>query len=217
MVAQHAGASPQWEGMWSRGLGKAQAFDVGAPSAALLAELARMPMPPPGSSAFVPGCGRAYDALALARHGYDSVLAVDLAPTAVARAKEELASSNDPAAAKVTVECGDFFEGTAGRFDFIWDCTFLCALDPSVRTRWAAQHKQLLTPTGELLTCVFPICDKVGGPPYALSVPLVTELLSPLGFKATRTHDCTEGELHNPGGAASLAGPGTTLVAWQLE
>jgi SAM-dependent methyltransferase len=216
-MLSHAGASPHWERMWSGGLGKGQAFDVGAPSAALAAELARMAPPAPGSTALVPGCGRAYDALALARFGFESVTAVDLAPTAIESAREELARASDKAsAARVQLVCADFFEMAGDRFDFIWDCTFLCALDPSVRPRWAEQQKALLTPGGTCLTCIFPICEKVGGPPFAMSVPLVSGLLTPMGFKPVRTHECGEGEKHNPGGAGQLGGPGTTLVAWQL-
>lgn len=216
MVA-HAGASVHWEQMWGSGLGKGQAFDVGGVSAALAGELARMSVPDPGSSAFVPGCGRAYDALALARHGFSSVVAMDLSPTAVARAQEELEASRDPAAGKVVLRCADFFEEVTESYDFIWDCTFLCALDPSVRDQWATQQKKLLKPGGTLLTCVFPICQKVGGPPFAMSVPLVRDLLAPIGFKSVRIHECADGEKHNPGGGATLGGPGTTLVAWQRE
>jgi len=212
----HAGASPSWEQMWKGGLGKGQAFDVGGPSAALMGELARMSPPGAGSSALVPGCGRAYDALAIARFGFDSVTAVDLAPTAVEAAREELASASDrEAAAKVELLCADFFE-MSSKFDFIWDCTFLCALDPSVRGQWASQQKALLKPGGTCVTCVFPICHKVGGPPYAMSVSLVSQLLTPVGFKAVRTHECVEEDKHRPGGGASLGGPDTAVVAWQL-
>lgn len=213
----HAGASPHWESMWGGGLPKGAAFDVGSTSNALLHELKSLPKPPAGSVALVPGCGRAYDALALALHGFDRVVAVDLAPTAVKAAQAELmASAGDPAALKkVEVVCADFFDFGGGEtFDFIWDCTFLCALDPAVRTRWAEKQKSLLAPEGTLLTCIFPICKKTGGPPYAMSVPLVTDLLAPAGFRAVRTHECGPGEAHNPGGVASLGGPGTTLVAW---
>merc|ERR1719161_787643 len=43
----------------------------------------------------VPGCGRAYDALALARHGFDRVVAVDIAPTAVKAAQSFLEDAAD--------------------------------------------------------------------------------------------------------------------------
>lgn len=214
----HAGASAHWERMWKGGLGKGQAFDVGAVSATLAAALARETYAPrPGMTALVPGCGRAYDALALARHGFDAVVAVDLAPTACKAAQSWLQESGDPAAAKVSVQCADFFS-LQGKYDFIWDCTFLCALDPSVRERWATKHSELLSTNGALLTCVFPICDKTGGPPFAMSVPLVRDLLEPVGMQAVSILDpVPEAERHSPGGMQAAANPGvgTALIAWR--
>ena len=136
----------------------------------------------------MPGSGRSYDALALAEHGFE-VVAVDLSPAACEAAKEELAASASATAReRIDVRCGDFFELT-GQYDFIWDNTFLCALEPEVRERWAQQMKALLAPGGELTTCVFPIGEREGGPPFAMSVPLVRALLEPAGFEATLVQD----------------------------
>lgn len=209
----HAGASPHWESMWGNGLGKGQAFDVGDVSSTLKAELARNSYAPrPGMKALVPGSGRAYDALALAKHGFDSVVAIDIAPTAVQAAKQWLKETGDPAAAKVDVQCADFFT-FEGQYDFIWDCTFLCALDPSVRGQWAKKHTELLNKSGSLLTCVFPICEKVGGPPFPMSVPLVKGLLEPAGFEPVTILDpVPPEESHKPGGLSSA---GTALAIWK--
>mmetsp|Transcript_95959 Transcript_95959/g.277113 ORF Transcript_95959/g.277113 Transcript_95959/m.277113 type:complete len:250 (+) Transcript_95959:23-772(+) len=216
-MASHAGALPTWEEMWSRGLGKREQFDVGEPSKTLVGVLARSKFAEgPGKVAFVPGCGRAYDALALVEHGFDTVVAMDLAPSACDAAKAELKEIGAAAAEKVQVECGDFFEHS-GTYDFIWDCTFLCALDISVRERWAAKHAELLAKGGRLVTCVFPICAKEGGPPYAMTVQLVRDLLEPLGFSAIDVRDpVPEDERHIPGGVvpgqATL--PGTAVIVW---
>ena len=206
---------------WAAGLGKGQAFDVGSPSATLISALSSMGPPLESDlTALVPGCGRAYDALALARHGYAKVVAVDLSQAACDAALKELQSSGDPAASKVEVVCADYFklDGDAHRagYDLIWDCTFLCALDPSVREQWAAQQRALLSARGTLLACVFPVCEKVGGPPYAMSVSLVRNLLEPVGFRATTTReDLTEAECHRPG-SMSAPFPGTALVAFRV-
>ena len=85
----------RWEAMWKRGLEPGDAFDVGGVSGALASYLKRAPRPPEGSAALVPGCGRAYDALALARHGFDRVVAVDIAPTAVRAAQSFLEDEAD--------------------------------------------------------------------------------------------------------------------------
>eukprot|EP00928_Gymnodinium_smaydae_P052801 TRINITY_DN36962_c0_g1_i1.p1 TRINITY_DN36962_c0_g1~~TRINITY_DN36962_c0_g1_i1.p1 ORF type:complete len:238 (-),score=41.77 TRINITY_DN36962_c0_g1_i1:211-837(-) len=204
-----------WEAMWSKGLSKGQAFDVGGPSATLMGELSRTTFAAkPGMRALVPGCGRAYDAVALAKHGFEKVVAVDLSETACVAAKQELKDCGEAAASKVDIECGDFF-ALGGKYDFIWDCTFLCALDPSVRQRWASKQTELLAPGGTLLTCVFPICDKVGGPPFALSTGLLRELLEPNGITAQRVlEQLPDSEQHAPGGV-DKGSMKTALMVWQ--
>ena len=211
----------RWEAMWKRGLEPGDAFDVGGVSGALASYLKRAPRPPEGSAALVPGCGRAYDALALARHGFDRVVAVDIAPTAVRAAQSFLEDEADgydedlgiyyiqikgTRFTKIEVYEVDFFE-VPDKFDFIWDCTFLCALDPSIRAKWAQKQKALLNENGTLLSCIFPICEKAGGPPYALSVPLVTELLEPEGFAAVEARVCEGAERHLPGAMAGDDAP----------
>ena len=223
-VSMHAGASPHWEALWAQdgGLPKGTRFDVAGPSLTLSAELRRRPPMEltGGLTALVPGCGRAYDALALAEHGYASVVALDLSPAACEAAREELKASGSAAASRVEVRCGDFFalEGGSETYDMIWDCTFLCALDPSVRERWASQMRTLLAPQGELMTCVFPIGDREGGPPYAMSVPLVRALLEPCGLKAAAVQDDLplEEQHRRPGDElSSVLTRGTALVTWR--
>ncbi|CAN0131527.1 unnamed protein product, partial [Hapterophycus canaliculatus] len=88
---------------------------------------------------------------------------------------------------QVEFRSGDFFEFSPeqeGKFDVILDYTFLCALDPSAREDWADHTVSLLHPDGELVTLIFPIVEKEGGPPYALSESLVSNLLIPRGLKA---------------------------------
>ena len=83
----HDGASPHWEKLWAQegGLAKGSRFDVAGPSLALAAELSRrLHAPRAGMTALVPGCGRAYDALSLAEHSFESVVAVDISPAACA-------------------------------------------------------------------------------------------------------------------------------------
>jgi len=158
----------------------------------------------------------------MGQHGFDSVVAMDIAPTACKAAELELqriaeTSSASQAAANVQVRCGDFFT-MDGEFDLIWDCTFLCALDTSVRDQWASQMRKLLKPGGVLLTCVFPISEHMrGGPPYPLSIPLVQGLLEPVGFRSIYVaDDLPASAQHRPGGTRlGAGGPRTAFVAWQ--
>ena len=176
-----------WEAMWSGGIAKGNAFDVGGVSPTLLNALQRIPQPVAGAAALVPGAGRAYDALALVDHGFDRVVAVDISQTACEAAKKELKDSGSRRAQKVQVVNADFFDFDHAPFDFVWDCTFLCALDPALRKEWAVKTANLLKPeTGALATCIFPIFPNArsGGPPYHMSVDLVRKLLEPVGVRA---------------------------------
>ena len=208
--------------MWAQGSGLAKGtrFDCAGVSLSLAAELSKRPHAPRGQmSALVPGCGRAYDALALAEHGFASVLAVDSSQSACDAARAEVGACAAASASRVTVQCGNFFEmPTDTKFDLIWDCTFLCALEPAVRGHWASQMKALLAPGGELITCVFPIGPREGGPPFAMSVPLVRSLLEPAGFEATLVQDSLplEEQHRRPGDPLqSVLKRGTALVTWR--
>ena len=138
----------------------------------------------------VPGCGRGYDVTALATPDR-YVLGLDIAEKAVEAAKERRdALSPEQCACKENADfqTTSFFEldvsDPGNQFDFIYDYTFLCALDPSVRASWAAQMGRLTRPGGELLTLIFPIRapdDK--GPPFQVTLELYKELLLPVGFE----------------------------------
>lgn len=189
-----------WEEMWAAGLKPGDAFDIGKASKCLMEVLPMLK----GSSALVPGAGRAYDAIALAEAGFD-VTALDISRTAC-QAAQALIGGN----AKVRICEGDFF-AHEGTYDVIWDCTFLCALPPQMRQQWAAQSAKLVAPSGSLVTMVFPIGKGPGGPPFALSIGIVSDLLEPLGFKASTTLDLPKGT-HMPG-----APFGNAVVIWKRE
>ncbi|EGD75920.1 hypothetical protein PTSG_00628 [Salpingoeca rosetta] len=177
-----AGVSETWEQIWADGLEPGQRFDARGP-APILKHLLDTNALPKGR-ALVPGCGRAYAPLEFARHGYQT-LGVDLAHTAVKAAQEFVDSVEDkPKEGLLELRAANFFE-LEGQFDVIYDYTFLCALHPNAREKWAAQMHKLLAPQGELVTLIFPIVEKEGGPPYAMSMDLVKSLLEPLGFTAT--------------------------------
>jgi len=182
----------KWEEQhWKDGVSPGTKWDVGGPSPTLKWALSNGNYASqPDSAALVPGCGRAYDALALAKHGFSKVLAVDIAPSAVKAAKAEIEaqSSSEPDAKKVEAQEADFF-GLQGEYDLIWDCTFLCALPPALREQWAAKMRSLLKPKGRLIQCVFPITsekDPNVGPPYPLTIDLCKTLLTPHGLEAVK-------------------------------
>jgi SAM-dependent methyltransferase len=98
--------------------------------------------------------------MALVEAGWD-VLGLDLAPTAIARAEalwkerqaeEEIGGKEKKGRkGRLTYKVGNFYE-LEGPFDLIFDYTFLCALPPDHRPRWAKKMRALLTPkTGKNL------------------------------------------------------------------
>ena len=205
-----------WETMWAGGLPRGAAFDGNGASPALVAHLARRAQAgdvgatAASCKALVPGAGRAYDAVALARSGY-KVVAWDISPTAVMRAQELVAEAPTEVQARVSVLHRDFFVKVKEEeeFDLVWDCTFLCALPMASRAAWAKRQHELLKTGGKLISLVFPIFPEVhpkvmsgSGPPFALNVALVRGLLEPLGFVLDESESVFElpaSEQHLPG------------------
>eukprot|EP00929_Paragymnodinium_shiwhaense_P086992 TRINITY_DN47332_c0_g1_i1.p1 TRINITY_DN47332_c0_g1~~TRINITY_DN47332_c0_g1_i1.p1 ORF type:complete len:220 (+),score=44.65 TRINITY_DN47332_c0_g1_i1:85-744(+) len=177
-----------WEGIWSKGVGKGEAWDAAQVEPALVDLMTRLELPK--GRALVPGCGRGYSLVQLAAADR-SVLGLDLAPTGVAAAQEYLKATLGGTALEkqASVKEGDFFtleaDSEGGHFDLIYDCTFLCAIPKELREKWAEQHNKLLAPDGELVTLIFPVGPlSQDGPPFTINEDLVRSLLEPYGFKA---------------------------------
>lgn len=133
---------------------------------------------------FVPGCGSGYDVLHLSRVLPEGAVGLDVAELAVEkfkRLREEKGVPED----KAMVVLDDFFAYEPPKpFDFIFDYTFLCAMQPSQRDAWADTIKRLLRPGGELMTIIYPINPSLqSGPPFAMTYDLVAGLLEPRGFE----------------------------------
>jgi hypothetical protein len=160
--------------MWDHGLAAPPLVD-------LLAALT--PDELPAGPALIPGCGAGYDVVAIAETGRVAV-GLDIAPSAVVRFEAHRASRNvDATRAKILLE--DFFaHSPAERYAFVWDYTFLCAIDPSLRTRWAAKIDELVAPGGQIATLIYPAVSAEEkpdgmGPPFRLNVDDVRALLEP--------------------------------------
>ncbi len=161
-----------WENAWIEGRTR---WDAGESAPALLKLLADRTLPQ--GRAFVPGCGSGYDVFTLAEHGW-TALGMDIAPTAVERfhaLRKERGLSTEQADIINT----DFFSfSSESPFHLIYDYTFLCAIEPDIREKWAEQMSRLLADDGELVTLIFPIREDTGeGPPYSMSTELVFGLL----------------------------------------
>lgn len=136
----------------------------------------------PQGRVLVPGCGAGYDVVALASPNR-YVIGVEISEKAVKQA-QELASSAPNAKYCEFVKADFFTWSPVETFDLIFDYTFFCAIEPSMRSAWGERVAELLKHDGELITLMFPIDDHEGGPPYAVSIPRYEEVLHPLGFEA---------------------------------
>jgi thiopurine S-methyltransferase len=142
----------------------------------------------PGSTVFVPLCGRSLDMLWLSRHGHP-VLGVELSPIAAAGFfKHEAIEPQVGTRAAFTVYAapgyeilqGDFFDltpGTTGPLHAWYDRAALIALPPPMRRRYAGHLAGLLAPgaRGLLVTLEY-AQEKMHGPPFSVPVDEVHAL-----------------------------------------
>ncbi|OJJ68454.1 hypothetical protein ASPBRDRAFT_198888 [Aspergillus brasiliensis CBS 101740] len=187
---------PGWSALWDSN--ESDLWDRGSPSVALLDIIEQQKdvftsYTPDGrrKKALVPGCGRGYDPVMLALHGFD-VYGLDISATGVSEARKYAASEmqrpqeyNFSSGAVRTTDVGsvqfitgDFFSSEwesealrdGEKFDLIYDYTFLCALHPTLRRKWAERMSQLLHPGGLLVCLEFPMYKdpSLPGPPWGL-------------------------------------------------
>ena len=109
----------------------------------------------------VPGCGNGYEVLTLAKKRFE-VVAIDIAPTAIANLQKALAAEN----LNAEVLLADFFTyQPEEKFDAIFEQTSLCALPPKEWEMYAGQLHAWLTPQGKLFA-QFMQTGQEGGPPF---------------------------------------------------
>jgi hypothetical protein len=99
------------------------------------------------ASILIPGCGNSYEAEYLVEQGFTHVTVIDIAPSPVERLQQKIGDK-----AKVLLQ--DFFKHQ-GRYDYILEQTFFCALDPSLRPAYVAKMKELLAEQGKLAGVLF--------------------------------------------------------------
>jgi SAM-dependent methyltransferase len=126
---------------------------------------------PAGRRVLVPGCGSGYEVKCFTDHG-DDVVGIDFSDAALEAARRTLARLAH------LVSKADFFSFGALPFDIVYERTFMCALPPRERQRWA-QRVAELTRAGGLLAGFFFLADKDRGPPFGISARDLHALLDP--------------------------------------
>ncbi|MFT5124456.1 MAG: SAM-dependent methyltransferase [Kiritimatiellia bacterium] len=144
----------------------------------------------------VPGCGAGHDVAGLAACGLE-VLGIDLAPSAIAKAKGLYPDTN--------FEQHDLFnlpDAYTGAFDTIWEHTCFCAIHPDQRAAYVDAMHRCLKPDGQLVACLYITQDgeEIPGPPYKIPrsgileyftprFTVVEQQISPFSYKSRRGNE----------------------------
>ena len=113
----------------------------------------------------VPGCGFGYDVRLLAETGSE-ILGLDISHYAIYKA------NTFPNISKESYQVGDFFSFSQTckvKFNWIFEHTFFCAIDPSQRNDYVRSALRLLSKKGYLIAIFFIHIDDPEGPPYPIS------------------------------------------------
>jgi cyclopropane fatty-acyl-phospholipid synthase-like methyltransferase len=122
--------------------------------------LAQHPQLPRGT-VLVPGCGTGHDVRIWARHGF-SVTGLDLAPSAIRLSRDRTRAEGLSAEFLPS----DFLTGSPEEpFDWIFEHTLFCAIDPEHREAYARAVDRWLKPEGQFLAIHYMIDDR-DGPPF---------------------------------------------------
>ncbi|KAJ2747188.1 hypothetical protein GGI20_000709 [Coemansia sp. BCRC 34301] len=159
-----------WFQNWDKGTTR---WDKGGVSPALRELIEDKCWELPSGQGIVPGCGRGYDVMFLARPGL-CMVGADLSPLAV----EAASTLRD--AAGIPAEMADFqvmdffnFDIPESRFQVAYDYTFFCAIHPSMRAGWGERYAQILSPGAHLIALMYPLSkaeeDRERGPPFLVS------------------------------------------------
>lgn len=125
----------------------------------------------------VPGCGTGHDVRALAAQGA-RVTGLDFSPSAIRLAHEKTKD------ASVSYLQADFFHlptQLLGKFDWVFEHTCFCAIDPSMRNLYVESAAKVLKESGRLLGIFYlnPTVREEEGPPYRVSLNELRKFFAP--------------------------------------
>jgi len=148
-------------------------WEKGAPSPGLVEFLVAHPKLA-GRTVCVPGCGTGHDVRAWARAGFEP-LGLDIAPSAI-----RLATRRTRAAKlKANFALADFlFDTPPRRFDWVFEHTLFCAIQPDQRDDYVRAVLRWLKPKGHYLAVNYLIPDK-DGPPFGTTRAELWKRFSP--------------------------------------
>ena len=151
--------SSYWEQRYQE---KTTRWDLGQAAPAFVSLLNSQETLTPGRTAVL-GCGRGYDALLFAEHGFE-VVGFDFAPSAIAEATS-LAQAAGSTAKFLQRDIFDLAMEFPQDFDYVVEHTCFCAIPLERRPEYVQLVRSLLRPKGELIALFF-THNRPGGPPF---------------------------------------------------
>ncbi|MBD2094021.1 methyltransferase domain-containing protein [Trichocoleus sp. FACHB-591] len=150
-------------------------WDIGQAAPPFAKLLNSSPAPKPGRTAVL-GCGRGYDALLFAAHGFE-VMGFDFAPAAIAAATVLAQTSQNPAQF-LQRNIFDLATEFPGSFDYVLEHTCFCAIAPEQRPDYVQLVHTLLKAQGQLLALFF-THNRPDGPPFGITPVQIQQYFRP--------------------------------------
>ncbi|MBD0833228.1 methyltransferase domain-containing protein [Aestuariibaculum sediminum] len=108
----------------------------------------------------IPGAGNAYEAEYLFKSGFTNVFVIDISKTALNNLKKRVPNFPDQ-----QMLHGNFFD-LNDTFDLMIEQTFFCAINPSLRPKYAEKASHILKPNGKLIGLLFNVPLNKTHPPF---------------------------------------------------
>ncbi len=156
-------------------------WEKGAPAPPLLEWIARRG--PLRGNILVPGCGSGHDVRAIATASQAArVVGMDIAPSAIDQARRFSIAGQE------TYQLANLFDLPAvliGRFEWVFEHTCFCAIDPQQRPDYVSTIARALLPKGFLLAIFYlnpwdpGEAPEGGGPPFCVTREDLDQLFAP--------------------------------------
>ena len=121
----------------------------------------------------IPGGGNSYEAEYLHNHGFQNVFVVDISRVPLQNFQKRV-----PSFPKKCLLHLDFFD-IEDSFDLILEQTFFCAINPSLRSKYALKSNKLLTENGKLTGVLFDAPLNTEAPPFGGNKTEYLEIFEP--------------------------------------
>lgn len=133
-------------------------------------------------SILIPGAGNGYEGEYLFRQGFINVHLLDFSKVPMDSFQKRV-----PGFPLENLHCDDFFK-YEGQYDLIIEQTLFCAIDPSLRNKYAEKSSELLKKGGKLVGLLFDR-EFETGPPFGGSKEEYLKWFSPY-FSDLKMDDC---------------------------